>query len=378
MKFAMMGLGQQAVYPRNIQQLSSAYSANTGNLLFNFAVLQIARIEGGRLPWGAPPDLVSRRCDALVIPMANHLGNHTNLGISGPPIEKYDVPVVIVGIGLQAPEEEEVCVPQGTQEWLRLVVRKRPCASPNISTRGNMSSSVLASLTPSIDSIPLGCPSLFINPNAQLGKQISSKISLTDHSSPRIAVSAGNPWKPHTLIVERSLLKLVTETNGSYIVQHPETLLELSFGFSPNPNRAEVVRDRLFSDLSTDQMKLWFRHYSRAFISVPQWLMEMRRYDLHLGTRIHGCIAAIQAGIPSVCIYIDQRTRELCDFLKIPSISVSELNTGLDLRNLYGILAEWDPTEFDDNRANLAASTVTFMTSNLIQPTPHLISISKG
>lgn len=378
MRFALMGLGQQVAYPRNIQQLCSVYSSNTGNLLFNYATTLIAELQGGRFPWGASAEHVQRRCDALVIPMANHLGSHTDLESSGPPISKYELPVVILGIGVQAPEGQQVSVPVGTQNWLHSVSQRSPSEHPNITTRGNLSSNILSSLSPSVNSVPLGCPSFFINRNPRLGQEISSRIHSISHHSARIAVSAGNPWKPHTLQVERMLLALVQDTSGAYIVQHPETMLELSLGFSPDPSRAEVVRERLFRDLSIDQMFAWFKLYSRAYISVPQWLLDMRRFDLHVGTRIHGSMAAIQAGIPSVCIYIDQRTKELCDFLQIPCLSVLDVGSSLEATKLLDVLVQWDSSKFDEDRMRLACSTADFLRSNLMTPSPHLLSIANG
>lgn len=378
MRFALLGLGQQITYPRNIQQLCSAYSSNTGNLLFNYAVTLIAELQGGRLPWGASLKNVHERCDALVIPMANHLGSHVDLEVSGPQIRNYDIPVVILGIGVQAPEGQDVTVPVGSQNWLHTAAQRSPSNHSNISTRGIVSSQVLSSLSPGVNSIPLGCPSLFINGNPLLGHEISSRVHSINHSSPRLAVSAGNPWKPYTLDVERLLIGLVQETGGAYIVQHPETMLELSLGFPADPKRAETVRERLFNNLDTEQMQSWFKMYSRSYINVPQWMLDMKRYDLHVGTRIHGTMAAIQAGIPSICIYIDQRTKELCDHHKIPRLSMSDIGPSLEISKLLDVLMQWDSSAFDANRVNLAGLTAEFLKMNLITPSPHLLSIANG
>lgn len=43
-----------------------------------------------------------------------------------------------------------------------------------------------------------------------------------------------------------------------------------------------------------------------------------------IGTRIHGVIAGLITSVPSMCITIDSRTKELCKTMHIPSVSVSE------------------------------------------------------
>ena len=40
----------------------------------------------------------------------------------------------------------------------------------------------------------------------------------------------------------------------------------------------------------------WFRRWSHAFTSVPEWLSIMQGFDVVVGTRIHGVMAGIRLG----------------------------------------------------------------------------------
>lgn len=45
------------------------------------------------------------------------------------------------------------------------------------------------------------------------------------------------------------------------------------------------------------------------------------RTDFMIGTRIHGTVLGLSAGIPSICMVIDSRTYELCEQMNIPYIN---------------------------------------------------------
>jgi hypothetical protein len=57
---------------------------------------------------------------------------------------------------------------------------------------------------------------------------------------------------------------------------------------------------------------------------VHQWINDLQAYDLSIGTRIHGCIAAVLAGIPSVMLCHDSRTRELAQWFDLPRLDKTD------------------------------------------------------
>jgi hypothetical protein len=65
----------------------------------------------------------------------------------------------------------------------------------------------------------------------------------------------------------------------------------------------------------------------RAWMALTPttWLRELARYDFSFGTRIHGNIAALQAGTPGYVLAHDSRTLELARYHEIPHLVVRSL-----------------------------------------------------
>jgi polysaccharide pyruvyl transferase WcaK-like protein len=62
-----------------------------------------------------------------------------------------------------------------------------------------------------------------------------------------------------------------------------------------------------------------------VYFNALEWIEDLRSCSVVLGTRIHGCIAALQAGTPSVITTIDSRTDGLAETLGIPRVALSRL-----------------------------------------------------
>jgi hypothetical protein len=56
----------------------------------------------------------------------------------------------------------------------------------------------------------------------------------------------------------------------------------------------------------------------RVPVDPATWISELRSYDFAYGTRIHGNIAALLAGTPSVVLVHDSRTLELSRYFELP------------------------------------------------------------
>ncbi len=376
-RFTLMGLGTPLAYPDDIEQFKSQFSLNTGNLLYNYASQILCDLTPNRVGWNTSASKINSECEGLLIPMANHLGDHVDLSISGPKLENIDRPVVIFGIGVQNKIGTDPQLPDGTKRWIEVVCRLAVNKSTNISTRGLTSTEAIAKNVPGAKSSPLGCPSFLINRHIDLGERILSRLSTLDPSHIAVAVSAGNPYEKQLLEVERSLIQIVQAHQGSYIVQHPQALLELSLGYPTHERTLELVRTRLFPELELANLKSWMRKYSRVYASVHQWMLDMTRYDIHIGTRIHGSQAAIQAGVPSVCLYIDTRTKELCEKMNIPHISATELVTPIKINEVISLLKQWDWAKYDQNRLATARETLSFLVQNTVKPSEHLLRLAQ-
>ncbi len=217
----------------------------------------------------------------------------------------------------------------------------------------------------------LGCPSLLINKNMTLGKKIFKKFtSLSkDDILHNMSIAAGDPYKINLSTLERSLIKMVDDYGARYTVQNPALLLKLSSGWYNDIDTAELnmLQKRWFTHLTHSEIVNWFVKNSDVYFSIPQWIYNYSRKNFVIGTRIHGIQAAIQAGTPAICLYIDIRTKELCEMMKIPHAPASDYLNGITINDIIDIFNSWDYLEFDRNRISLAKKMKSFLQINSIE-----------
>lgn len=79
----------------------------------------------------------------------------------------------------------------------------------------------------------------------------------------------------------------------------------------------------------------WVRENFHQFYNMPEWLNFIRgRFDLAFGTRFHGNMSAMHAGVPALWIVHDSRTAEFCELLGLPNAPLDRLKTGTPIRDL--------------------------------------------
>ena len=336
-------------------ELMARSGGNTGNLLFTYALSQMLGTPPVSIPWGGDLAGLNPDHDRLVVPLANQLGPHVDLHQLCDRFAAVRVPMVGVGLGAQGPMSgvDANSIPPGSWEWLRILGSKSASGKPNISVRGQMTYDVIAERGLAKHCVITGCPSNFINPSPTLGREIFRRRG---NGVARVAIAAGNPFLPEFRSLEQSLLRLMEQSDGIYICQHPIDLIRLAKQQPEQITRNHLLqyRDYLKPYLDGDQFLHWFRRWGYTFASVPEWLTFTTRYDLVVGTRIHGVMAAIQAGVPGVCLCIDSRTLELCQTMKIPHLNAHEHRNGLTLDVLESVLRQWDWRAYDETRQLLA------------------------
>lgn len=355
---------------RSTDELYDLVGHNTGNIAFHHAV---SNILGGSLPatsWYAKSEDINASGDIGVMPCANQLGPHANYGSVADSFKSLDTKLVAIGLGAQGGSQYESMpeVPEGTLRWLREIIDRAPGGKPNITVRGPYTQRVLEHYGLGDHSIPLGCPTLFLNPDPELGKKVEERIKYPFN---RIAVAAGHQnWK-HLARIEASLTRLMSATGGVYIVQSPKEMVALGRGEADRLS-AEVLatcRDFATPELTAGEFKEWSRRHARAFFDVPAWMEYLRRFDLVVGLRIHGCVLALHAGVPALCIAHDSRTRELCEVMKVPFVMASEVSGGIT-RAALASLVKFDGAEFDRNREAIGTQFREFLENNGLQIDP--------
>ena len=340
-------------------------TGNQGNVAFLYAIDEHL---GPKLPvvsWAAPPSSVNASGDLGVLPAANQLGRHADFSRLAKRFEAVDIPLVMIGLGAQSDVRFTVPdVPPGTISWLHRIVERAPGATPNLAVCGDFTLRVLRTHGLADHATVVGCPSLFINPSATLGRDIVARV----RRPKRVAVVAGHQRWHHLGAIERSLGALVSETNGSYIGQDPLELVMLTRGEAHGMTEEDLLacRDYVCPDMSLEDFIRWSRRHGQTFFDASAWMEHYRRFDFVVGTRVHGVMLALQAGVPALCLAHDSRTLELCQTMRVPHVLARDHRAGLSLKQLVPLF-DFDGAAFDANRRRLCARYVAFLEGNGLQ-----------
>lgn len=246
-------------------------------------------------------------------------------------LEKLTVPLVVLGIGVQAPRRwnpTDHKLPQEAIDFMSFLGQK--CEA--ISVRGEFTSSVFRDYAGVKNTVVTGCPSFFQNPRAfsELRTFLTSRrkgnvsYNMTNYRKPAEqelmarAIYSDHFWVG---VAKDDLYRFVVEANHNFeLVSLPKNM---HFLFD-NPNHP----------LSRDQVTNYFIRRYRRFSGMESWNeFNMEQIRLSYGTRFHANMAALNSGKPALWIVHDSRTQEMVDALSLPHVTLTDA-TENDLRDL--------------------------------------------
>ncbi len=339
-------------YKKGTSDLFDETGGNTGNLAFMYAVTSHASVAGRVCHFGQSSASIRDAGDVAVLALANQLGSHTDLALAAERLSALDMPILGFGLGAQANAlGDRVTLQPGTEHWLR-VLASHGVRGPNIGVRGPFTQQVIASLGLPEASLVTGCPSNFLNLDVNVGAKVASGFAKPIRS---IAVNAGIPYIPFLEKLEQNLADIVSLTDSAYIVQHGLQMVQLARDDfdQMEPASLELCRKYISPNRSLEQFKSWCKRYAFAFFDVRAWMDFVRRFDFVVGTRFHGAMLAIQAGVPAGCIAHDSRTLEMCQTMRIPVVDSRSIDGALTPHNILDYF-RFDADDYVETRRTLA------------------------
>jgi hypothetical protein len=358
------------IFIKDTKNLFDESGGNTGNMAFRYALA--SHVKAVRFShWHAPVQEVRDAVDLILLPLANQLGKHTDLGAVAQRIQAYGLPVVGIGLGAQATSSEvDVTLTEGTQQWLRTLLESAPSAYPNVGVRGSYTQAQIEKLGFKGRVAVTGCPSNFINTKDNIAEKVAKGFSWKPR---RIAVNAGIPFIPALAKIEQQLARLVSDVGGTYIVQHGIEMVQLARNEFElmGAEKLEICRKYIRPDLDTEQFCSWARTFACAFFDVPGWMDYLKRFDFVVGTRFHGAMLAIQAGVPAGVIAHDSRTHEMCETMGIPVRFYKEISKEITSDNVLDFF-EFDRVSYQEKRYNLYKEYMAILNAAEIEPADSL------
>jgi hypothetical protein len=362
-------------FDSNARHIMGSSGGNTGNFAYVGAIQQHVLPHPGMML--CDPAVAKEFYDIVVVPCANQLGPHCDMGDAAKLLEKINLPIVAIGLGAQSFKPEgAVELTPGTRRWIDVIADHAPSKHANIGMRGEFSFGVLEKLGLGSKCAITGCPSNLTNMNTNLSGKIVEKIA--KQTIRRVAVPAGLHLWPPLAGIEQLLAKIVTDTEGAYIAQSEIDMIRLARDevMDIDPETLEKHRAYIAPEKNMGDFLLWTRRFADHFVDAPSWIHAMRKFDFVAGPRFHGVMMGIQAGVPGGVIAHDSRTMEMCQTMGLPVRHYTDMPahfTAVDLIELF----PFDPAFYDKQRSKLAKAYTGILRAAGVGYNPRLDVIAK-
>lgn len=321
--------------------------SNVGNLLFSQSVykslyskdvqIDIMNQSASRYDAGQ----LNENYDILVLPFANafreeyipKLRNYTNL------IEKLNIPVVVTGIGIQYIEPTDTFpFDDDVKAFMNAVLAH----SAEVGVRGQCTYDYLKRLGYGNHIRIIGCPSMYM-----FGDTLPPVADKVSEDAFKVNIN----MKPeHCEEIKRYLFGI---PNATYFPQETKELRyvycgrEFNAAKEPQPLPLKLAEEYGASVLFP--------------VSVQAWIKALQNASMSIGTRIHGSVASILAGVPTYTICYDYRIWELAEYHEIPHCHMRDFDYS---QSSYDIYEKTDFTQIHRNHKKRYENYVDFLTKS--------------
>ena len=316
------------------------------------------------------------KIDIIVIPAANWLQPPPRYDFAwlADFIEEMDKPCLMIGLGAQSHDNGKIpSLSEGTIRMLKAISKR----SPYIGVRGEYTHKVCK--TYGIDNVKvMGCPSLLINNSPSLGQSIAKRWPL--HTNGKTIIHA-TMLRSNVKHIEQWLFDYLSKhDNSSYVIQDPKALIKPLFQeafHQAEVNLIEKYKSHFKEGITTEEFLSILYNKSYSPPSVTSWINYINFFSRSIGTRIHGSILSLSATVPTVCITHDSRTEELCNVMKVPSVSCKLLSNEITIDEVFDQI-NFNANNFNENRKYRAQQYKELLESVEIPLSRHLIEMTQA
>lgn len=312
---------------------------NTGNMLFVESMKE--QVNYSLELWFAESNCYDSLIDRAVgvLPMANLIGIHDRCAeVWSELISKVPFPIVPVGLGAQS--SGELNTPQKVVDALpksKIYAFKSMAERvKSMGVRGDFTAQCLEYMGIKNYKI-IGCPSAYKYLN---GKYDEVKAPVCDNVVCNI--TTGN-------VYESKILRMAMEYDWEWIMQ------------------METEKKGVFQGLDKSHQDIidYTQKRGNMFFNIADWykFLKEKQFTFSFGSRFHGNMIALRAGIPALWVVHDSRTRELADTFSLPAINYKQLEK---IHNAEELLEYCDYSAFYRKYQQKCKEYVAFLEENEI------------
>jgi len=267
--------------------------------------------------------------DFIIIRGSTYIWQGYDLGPAADFIEFMDMPIVLFGLGAQAPAYENINIHPGTIKFLKVVSER----ATSIGVRGQFTAEqVERTGVKNLDI--LGCPTFMRKHESHEIKKATQLqkvgITLSRHAT---GIFANNEFQIRE--VHRQLLREAAKSKASYIISQGE---KEEYGIATKEPGAEKLVDKILSQLGFEDkapsVRKLYLNRTVGFSRMEAWEKFSADLDFVIGFRLHGNIVALHQGVPAVFITCDSRVQEIAELWNLPFVKSSQI-TELSINKLY-------------------------------------------
>ncbi len=224
-------------------------------------------------------------------------------------LKKIKKPIIITSLGANCFTGDDSSFYKQISPQRVIFFQELASLTESIGVRGDFTVEVLNQLG-IFNAEAVGCPSFFeTGPD-----RIISKKPFDDNFSFAVGGSYLN-------------IKNIHEFHRGYVLQDEFEFIEAQYFDTKN-----LLNN--FRDYHGLDIEAFIKGNYRAFSNIKEWQDYLKNFTFLLGSRMHGGIAALNAGIPTVVMNKDSRAREMCELYSIP-YRPELLHTEIDVEKLY-------------------------------------------
>jgi hypothetical protein len=269
--------------------------------------------------------------DFVFVRGANTLSDEVYAGILADFLEKVRLPLVVMGIGIQAPSKSKMPQKKDVHRLIQLLGER----SKMVGVRGAITAEFVREN--GVDHVQIvGCPSILRHnrPDLRLERPDWSELRSFGFSLTRYYSGWYQRDRRTFLSAQARLIKELHAAGRVGLITQGERE-EKAFAFR-DPETMELATQELRKSGWFDpQMEEIYRSRSVFFgTTATSYDMHVRNFDVVFGTRLHANAMAVACGVPAITLTFDLRAQEIYEFWRLPAMTVEDADK-LPAREIY-------------------------------------------